>query len=244
VLNKLNPFIMRPALRAMLGQTSPRFDVREVFTRRKVLLVNLAKGQLGPEASALLGSLIIGQVWQAALGRGAQPSSARRPVFLYIDEFQEYLRLPVDLADALAQARGLGLSLTLAHQHLAQLSSEVRAAVLANAQSKVCFRLAPDDARVLASGSRLAPEDFSGLGAFECYVQLVANDMVQPWASARTLPPPTAISDPEAVRRASRRNYGRPRREVEDAIEKLVNGGRRTEAGVDDLTPQRRKGQP
>ena len=245
VLNKLRPFLMRPSLRTILGQAEPSFDLGGVFTDRKVLLVSLAKGQFGPEASALLGSLLISQLWQAALGRGHLPAERRRPVFCYVDEFQDYLHLPLDLASALAQARGLGLALTLANQHLAQLTSDMRAAVLANAQSKVCFRLAADDARVLASGSSLAPDDFAGLGAYQCYVQLVADDAVQPWASGRSLSPPEIISDPAVVRAASRANYGRPRAEVEADIEALVGGGRgRSEAADDDLAPRRRGGRP
>jgi hypothetical protein len=226
----------------MLGQAQPRFDLRQVMTNSKVLLVNLARGQLGPEAATLLGSLIVGQVWQAALGQSTTATEHRRPVSLYVDEFQEYLKLPLDLADALAQARGLGLSLTLAHQHLAQLPTDMRAAVQANAQSKVCFRLAPDDARVMASGSRLDPEDFAGLGAYECYVQLVADAAVQPWASGRSLPPPPKISDPEVVKAASRTNYGRSRSEVDQAIAELVGGTRTGEPETDDLAPRRRGG--
>ncbi len=107
-LNKLRPLLMRPELRAVIGQVKPRFDLRQVFTERKVLLVNLARGQLGPETAALLGSLIMSQLWQAILGRSAIAPERRHPVFIYVDEFQEYLRLPVDFADALAQARGLG----------------------------------------------------------------------------------------------------------------------------------------
>ena len=56
-------------------------------------------------------------------------------MFVFIDEFQDYLHLPTDLADALAEARGLGVGLTLAHQHLAQLRPQMRSAVLANARS-------------------------------------------------------------------------------------------------------------
>jgi hypothetical protein len=240
-LNRLRPFLMRPALRRLLGQAEPRFDLRQVFTERKVLLVNLAKGQLGPEAAALLGALVMGQIWQAALGRSTVPRTKRHPVFLYIDEFQEYLRLPLDLADMLVQARGLGLGLIMAHQHLGQLRPDMRSTVLDNAASKVAFRLSSGDGRVMAAGGRLDGDDFSGLGAYECYVQLLANDAVQPWASGRSQPPPDEISDPEAVRAASRAKYGRDRAEIDAAIERLMTGSDAETA--DDLTPRRRGGQ-
>ena len=72
---------------------------------------------LGPETAALLGSLIMSQLWQAILGRSAIAPERRHPVFIYVDEFQDYLRLPLDFADALAQARGLGAGFVLADQY-------------------------------------------------------------------------------------------------------------------------------
>jgi hypothetical protein len=237
-LNKLRPLLMRPELRAIVGQARPRFDIRQVFTERRILLVSLVAGQLGPEASSLLGSLVISQLWQAILGRSAIPSVRRHPVSVVLDEFQTYLHLPVDLADALAQARGLGVGFVLAHQFLHQLDPTMRSAVLANAQSKVAFRLPSEDARVLAAGSSLAAEDFQSLGAFECYAQLVVNDAVQPWCSLRTLPAYTPVGDPVMVRAASRAAYGVDRAEVEADLHELFLGRRETEG--DDLSPRRR----
>ncbi len=238
VMNKLRPLLMRPELRAIIGQTKPRFDLREVFTKRKLLLVNLASGQLGPEASALLGALVVSQLWQAILGRSAIEPGRRHPVSVVLDEFQTYLHLPVDLADALAQARGLGASFALAHQFLHQLDPAMRSSVLANAQSRIAFRLPGEDARLLASESSLAPEDFQSLGAFEAYAQLVADSAVQPWCSIRTLPPSPAISNPRAVRVASRESYGVSRADIDADLQQLLFG--RHGSGNDDLTPQRR----
>lgn len=236
VMNKLRPLLMRPELRAIVSQERPRFAIADVFTKRKVLLVNLAAGQLGPEASALLGSLVISQLWQIILGRSSLPPQRRHPVSVVLDEFQTYLHLPVDLSDGLAQARGLGVGFALAHQFMHQLDPPMRSSVLANAQSRIAFRLPGEDARIVAAGSDLAPEDFQSLGAYECYAQLVANGAVQPWCSVRTLPPTEPISDPAAIRAASRRAYGVSRSEIEA---KLRLGGAAT-SDEDDLTPRRR----
>lgn len=237
-MNKLRPLLVNPAIRGVIGQSRPRFALRQVFTERKILLVNLSKGDLGPETSSLLGALIFSQLWQAILGRSAIPPERRHPVTIVVDEFQDYVRLPLDFADALAQARGLGGAFHLANQYLHQLEPAMRAAVLANAQSRIAWRLPSADARVLASGSSLAPEDFQSLGAFQAYAQLVANDAVQPWCSLETLPPPTQVSDPDAVRLASRERYGTTRAEVEAELHKLFFG--RSETTADDLTPRQR----
>jgi hypothetical protein len=237
-LNKLRPLLMRPEMRAIIGQTSGSFDLRRVLTERKILLVDLSKGLLGPETSALLGSLVVSMLWQAILGRAAIAPERRHPVFVYVDEFQDYLHLPLDFADALAQARGLGVGFALAHQYMHQLGSDMRSAVLANAQSRIAFRLAAEDARIVASGSALDPEDFQSLGAFQGYAQLVANGTVQPWCSASTLPPGKPLSDPTAIRAASRERYGVDRAEVESELHRLLFG--RQQAGNDDLAPRRR----
>jgi len=237
VMNKLRPLLLRPEMRAIVGQAGG-FNLRRVFTERKILLVDLSKGLLGPETSALLGSLVVSQLWQAILGRAAIAPERRHPVFVYVDEFQDYLHLPLDFADALAQARGLGVGFALAHQYMHQLDTAMRSAVMANAQSRIAFRLPSEDARVIASGSALAPEDFQSLGAFQCYAQLVAHDAVQPWCSLETLPAGDPLSDPEAIRAASRSVYGVDRAEVEATLHALFSGGQRSSG--DDLTPRPR----
>ena len=178
VLNKVRPFL-RPQLRTILGQAEPRFDLRQVFTERKIVLVDLAKGTIGEEAAALLGSLVIGGLWRAMLNRTTIAPERRHPVSVVLDEFQDYLRLPLDLSEALAQARGLGVSFTLAHQFMHQLDAPMRSAVLANAQNRICFRLADEDARLLATtGSGLESEDFASLGAYEFYSSDRSRDRV------------------------------------------------------------------
>jgi hypothetical protein len=240
VMNKLRPLLLRPEMRAIIGQTRGSFDLRRIFTERKILLVDLSKGLLGPETSALLGSLVVSMLWQAILGRAAIAPERRHPVFVVVDEFQDYLHLPLDFADALAQARGLGVGFALAHQYLHQLGSDMRSAVLANAQSRVAFRLPAEDARIIASGSALDPEDFQSLGAFEAYAQLVTGGTVQPWCSLETLPAGETLSEPAKVRVASREAHGVDRAAVEAAMQALVAGRRSRDH--DDLKPRRRGG--
>ncbi len=226
VLNKLRPFLLRRSVRSIVGQIEPRFRIDEVFTKRKIVLVSLAKGLIGPEASALLGSLFVAELWQAVLGRGAIAPERRHVVSVYADEFQDYVHLPTDMADALAQARGLGVGLVLAHQHLSQLPANLRAAVSANARSRVCFQLAAEDAQAMTrfAGDKLEAADFQRLRRYEAYAQLVVGGEVVEFASIRTLPLPEPTSDSVAIRRQSRERYGRPVHEVEAEIRRLIEG--------------------
>lgn len=227
VMNKLRAFLLRPRMRAVIGQADPAFDMTSLFTERKILLVSLAKGLLGPEASALLGSLVVSQLWSATQGRVAIPSERRHPAMCFIDEFQDYLHLPTDLADVLAQARGLGLGLTLAHQHLGQLPTPVQEAVVANARSRICFQLGSKDAAVFArSAPQLEPVDFQSLDKYQIYASLVADGQVTGYASAATQAPGKPVSDPAEIRRQSRERYGRPLTEIEAALTALLQGDR------------------
>lgn len=108
----------RPGLRSVLGQSNPKFQLTDLLYKRKIVLVPLNKGTVGAESARLLGSLIVGLTWTLALSRASIPPEKRHVISMYIDELQDYLALPTDLSDALAQARGLGVGITMAHQYL------------------------------------------------------------------------------------------------------------------------------
>jgi hypothetical protein len=226
VLNKVRAFLVRRRLRNVIGQSDSTFSFEEVLADRKLLLVSLAKGVIGEDAAGLLGAAVLARLWQAVQGRAAMPPSERRPVFCYVDEFQDYLKLPTNLADVLAQARGYGFGLTLAHQHLGQLPSEVRQAVLANARSRIAFQLPADDARTLARefAPYLTPTDLQGLGPYEAVFAASAGARVTPPVTMATLPPPPETGSGEAARSLSRQRYGREVAEVETAMRERVNG--------------------
>lgn len=213
VMNKLRSVLLRPGLRAILGQVEPRFDMSDVFTKQRILLVSLSKGQLGPDGAKLLGSLVVNLLWQAATRR--TPGAQAQPVMMFIDEVQDYLRIPGDLGDALATARGYGVSFTLATQHLGQLPAHLRSAALANARSKIMFQLSHEDAVVMARGNELDPEDFTALGRYRAYASLLSHGAPTGWASLATRPLTAPSGIPTAIQERSRQRYGRSLSEVE-----------------------------
>ena len=227
VMNKIRPFLLRTSLRTMLGQRQPRFDPMTIFAERRVLLVPLRKGLIGAEAANRLGSLVIGQLWQLTQARSSIEQRRRHPVFAYLDEFQDYLHLPTDFADVLAQARGLGLGLVLAHQHLGQLTPNIRDSVLANAQSRIAFRLGQEDAARLARGSALEAEDFAHLGRYQIYASILDNGERTPFASASTTPARRKLRDSSVAGGALARRWGVSPADVDRAIsvDRIGDGG-------------------
>lgn len=208
-MNKLRQYLLRPSLRAILGQSDPAFRLRDVFTANKVVLVPLNEALIGPITAQLLGSLIVAETWSATLERANEPDPTAKPASVVIDEVQQYLHLPVSIDDALSRSRSYGVGWHLAHQHRQQLPASTRAAVDSNAKSKVIFQpLDPDDASALAKQAPdLQPVDFLSLGQFQAYANLTAGGAPAGWALLRTLPPPAPTGLGERIRTASRQRY-------------------------------------
>jgi hypothetical protein len=207
-LNKLRQFLLRPALIRMLDQRDGKFRLRDLFKLNKIVLVPLNEGLIGPGTASLLGSLIIADLWQATQERADDPQAASHPATVYIDEAPRFLNLPVSLADALAVSRSLGVGWFLAAQFRGQFPPALRSAVDMNARSKIQFATEYEDARDTARLTRdLTPEDFLALPRYHAYANLVAGGHPSGWALIKTLPPPPATADAQAVRAAASARY-------------------------------------
>ena len=234
VLTRLQPFLIRPHLRATLGQAAPSFDLGEVFTRRRIVLVSLNKGVLGAESARLLGSLLVGQLWPLILARAAVEPSRRHVVSVFIDEVQDYLSLPGSLADALAQARSLGAAFHLAHQYRGQLPAALKAGIDANARNKIIFSLSAADAAELARQAiGLEAADFQLLPRFGVYARTMHHGRENPWCHATTLPPTPPTQDALALRASSQARYGQDTAQVEATL--LARIGQNGETTGDDV---------
>lgn len=154
ISSKLTRFVDNPLLKSIICSSKRTIDFRKVMDEKKILLVNLAKGELGAFDARMIGMLITNYVFEAALERADTPKDNRPPFFYYLDEFQNFTTDTV--ADMLAEARKYGLHLILANQTLSQLIkpglSHERAlleAVLGNVATKLCMRVGLDDAKLL-----------------------------------------------------------------------------------------------
>lgn len=189
IQNKVGAFLAHPLLNQILTRPAKPLSLRKVMDEGGILLVNLAKGNLGEDVSNLLGSLLISRFDLAALSRGDTPETERRDYTLYLDEFHNFTT--GSLVFMLSELRKYRLSLVLAHQYLGQLEPPIRNAVLGNAGTLIAFRLGAADAELLAP--EFAPEfaapDFTNLSNYRIYLKLMIDGQISRPFSAVTLKP-------------------------------------------------------
>jgi len=189
VLNKVGSLLASPAIRAVLGQPRSDFRFLDVMDGGKIFIASLSKGELGEDASALLGALLITGFHLAALRRADTPENDRRDFYLYVDEVHTFATL--SLADILHEARKYRLNLVVAHQYLDQLDERLQQAVLGTVGSLVVFRLGAHDAKIFADEffPRFSVADLVSLPRYHMYLRLPIEGVVSPAFSAVTLPP-------------------------------------------------------
>jgi Type IV secretion-system coupling protein DNA-binding domain len=235
LLNKVRQFTARPSIRAIVGQATPRLTMRQIIEQRKVLLVNLPKGLLGAETAQLLGCLVLTAAWQAMAERAALSPSKRHAFGVYVDEVQDFANAPVPWDELFAQGRKYGLALTVAHQNLDQLPKELREVILANARSKAVFALSSHDAKVMEQlfAPALSAADLQALDPYSLAAQVALDNGGTARPVTLTAPAPvTPLGTAAAVRKASHRNYARPREEIEAALRAKTSRSEATAAPV------------
>jgi hypothetical protein len=224
VLNKLGQYSAHPVIRNIVGQQRSGFDFRRVMDEGHILIVNLAKGRIGEEASRLLGALIVTKLYLAAMSRVDTPEPDRRDFVVLVDEFQNFAT--ASFASILSESRKYRLNLTVANQFMGQMDEPVQQAVLGNVGTMVIFRVGAEDAELLEREfhPHFSRTDLVNLGFARAYVKLMIDGATSQPFSAETLPPlPRPVdSRRETIIRCSRERYGTPRRVVEDQIARFA----------------------
>ena len=189
IQNKVGAFLIHPLLRKILLNPEKPLSLRKVMDEGKILLVNLAKGNLGEDVSNLLGSLLISRFDLAALSRANIPEADRRDYALYLDEFHNFTTQSLVLM--LSELRKYRLSLVLANQYLSQIELSIKDAILGNVGTLISFRIGATDAETLAPEftPELDASNFTNLPNYHIYLKLMIDGKVSRPFSAVTLPP-------------------------------------------------------
>ncbi len=228
IQNKVGQFLSTGLIRNIVGQTKSTIDLRQLMDDKKIVLLNLSKGRIGEDNSALLGAMIITKLQLAALSRVDIPEPERSDFYLYVDEFQNFAT--DSFATILSEARKYRLNLIIGHQYIGQLvqdkNTKVRDAVFGNVGSIVSFRVGAADAEYLEK--EFAPQftetDLVNIPKHTILLRLMINGVASDPFTAETLPPGTysTTGNEQKIIRVSRERYANPVAQVEEKIAKWM----------------------
>ncbi len=224
ILNKFRQFLLRPQLRAMLGQTNSNFSLAEIFKSRKIVLIPLNKSVIGSESAKLIGSLITSMLWMLILRQSSVEPSKRQSVFIYIDETPSFLGIPnANLDEALSQSRQFNVGWNIGFQHLAQMSPQLKAGIESNVANKIVFGLNLDEAREMAKYTlEIDKEDFYSLPPFWAYIRTEISPNTYRWLIGKTYLPKPKIRDSRVPFLNSLSRYGQDISEIESQFENYI----------------------
>ncbi|RZK12948.1 MAG: ATP-binding protein [Flavobacterium sp.] len=220
ILTRLDHFLRPRLIRNMVAQKAG-LSFSDVLATNKIVLVKLPVGLVGNENATMLGTFIVTKVLQAAMAR--QGSADRNNCTFYIDEVQNFAT--PSLVSLLQSVRKYYLSLTLATQSLQSLEridASLADAIIANAATKIYFRLGDNDAKKASTGFSHfnSPEDFLNLKRGEAIARI--EQATQDF-NLRTFAPPKALLNTDQIQLIldfSRKKYGIPRQTIEEQLRK------------------------
>lgn len=228
IQNKVGQFLSSGIIRNIVGQPKSTIDLREIMDERKILIMDLSKGKVGEDNSALLGAMIVTKLQLAAMSRTDMPEQERKDFYLYVDEFQNFAT--ESFATILSEARKYRLNLIIGHQYIAQLeqerSTKVRDAIFGNVGTIVVFRIGAADAEFLETefDPIFTPNDLVNLPKHHIILKLMINGVASDPFTAVTLPPNPVwnTGNAEKVIKVSRERYSNKVLEVEDKISRWM----------------------
>ena len=230
--NKISQLISNQTLRNILGQSQTSVNFTELMDNNKIVIVNLSKGHTSELVSNFVGTILVSKVLGAALSRqGRVPEPDRVRFALMIDEFQNFCN--EDFATILSEARKYGLSLTVAHQNMGQLSELplLKNSIENNVQNRIIYGIGPTDGKYMEKFmSPLSGADLVNLPNFNIAVKIRVNRQKARAFTAVTLPKiepfPEHKKIADLVYQNSLRKYTKPRIDCENEYNERQDYGR------------------
>jgi len=181
VTSKLTRFTEDYYLTPIISNRKGNINFRKLIDDGNILLVKMDKGAIGSDNVSLLGQMIISSIVLAAMSRSNMEVVGRKPFYLFVDEFQNFIT--GDIGSALSEVRKYGLNLILANQTLSQLIKDNNTCLLeslfGNVGSMVFFRPGINDYERIRH--YLEPdfkrEDVLKLPNFNCIARLMIDNV-------------------------------------------------------------------
>ncbi len=242
IQNKVGQFLSSGIVRNIVGQPKSTVDLRDIMDKNKILIMDLSKGKVGEDNSALLGAMIVTKLQLAALSRADMPEEERKDFYLYVDEFQNFAT--DSFATILSEARKYRLNLIVGHQYIGQLvngqgdtrNTKVKDAILGNVGTLIMFRIGAEDAKILVKEfePQFEETDLVNIPKFQIILKLMINGIASEPFSATTLAPnPDYVTkNAQKVINVSRERYSNPVSEVEEKISRWMGAEFHQESAI------------
>ena len=156
VINRIANFVLPPqsiTSRTFCARTS-KLDFAEMTTPGRLTIFRITKS-LPYDFRRLISASIVMRFYfevekrAARLERAGEPPTARTPIILAIDEFQNISDLKL-LDTILSESRKFGLYLWMVNQNIHQIRPELYSAIGGNVGPIFCFRVGAEDATRMA----------------------------------------------------------------------------------------------
>jgi hypothetical protein len=223
---RLGLFITTKMSRHILLQEKSTINISQIMDEGKILLVNLAKGDLGEDQSFFFGTILTSIIWMAAYQRTKIPENKRRDFLLYVDEFQNFAT--PRFSEITSEGRKFRIGLIASHQNIAQVDDQkILQIVAGNANTIICLKASPDDEKFILPfmEPEVEPGDIVNLAPYHFYMK-VSNEASENAFSGVTVPLDIEGSGEvkEAVLGYSRDKYASSREQVEKYLDELLSG--------------------
>jgi CheY-like chemotaxis protein/type IV secretory pathway TraG/TraD family ATPase VirD4 len=185
ITSKVNRFVDDFYLTPILTSKGKNIDFRKLIDDGNILLVRIDKGLIGTDNTSLLGQILLSNIFLAGMSRTDIARDTRKPYYIFIDEFQNFVK--GDVGTALSEVRKYGLNLILANQTLGQLIADnadksddyIFQSLVGNVGSLVFFRPGINDYEKIKHylEPEFRREDVLKLPNFNCIARLMIDNV-------------------------------------------------------------------
>jgi len=234
-ISKFGRFTTNELMRNIIGQKKSSFNIRQAMDEGKIILINLSKGKIGEVNSSLLGMILVSKIQMAAFSRADIAEEVRKDFYLYVDEFQNFTT--DSFATILSEARKYRLNLAVANQYIAQLTENIRDAVIGNVGTMICYRIGAADAEfMIKEFPDVSVEDLSNLDKFNTYTKLLIDGTPsKPFSMKNLKSEVTSSVEVREKARTASRQLARKRvevsAEIQEALDAMANSSAQPPAG-------------
>ena len=222
IITRLDTFLRHKVVRNILIQPTG-INFNTILKEGKVVIISLAQGLIGRSNMEMLGSLLLTKITQASFARQSIPHVQRKPFFVTVDEFHNFIANDATFEELSSGVRKYMVGLSLSNQQYMQIkgrSSMLLSSIENNIASRVAFRVFMDDAQAFTRNNvYLDAHDFTQLPIGVAYVTTPEETFSceVPWQYfSRT-------NHAHRIKGQSREQYGVSKEELDQYISSLFS---------------------